>query len=192
MGWPLLLRVSRAIDFGNRVLGRAMILPIFGAVVISAGNAISRKFFDASSNAFLEVQWFLFGLAFLGAAGYVLMVNEHVRIDALANKLGARIRAWIDVVVLTVFVLPLAFLLGELGFELFWNAWVSGEMSYNSGGLPRWPAYACIPLGMAGLGLQAVSEVIRRIGWLRGHLPKPSLSESDLPAFMPGKEGVTS
>lgn len=192
MGWPFLLRASRAIDTGNRLLGRAMVWPILGAVLISAGNAVSRKFFDLSSNAFLEVQWYLFSLAFLGAAGYVLMVDEHVRIDAIAQRLPQRTRAWIDVVVLAGFILPLAILLGDLGFNLFWNAWVTGEMSYNAGGLPRWPAYICIPLGMAALGLQAISELIRRLAWLRGHTHQLSLSEGDLPAFMPEDKGDAS
>lgn len=183
-GWPFLLRISRAVDFCNRSLGRAMVWPILAAVLVSAGNAMSRKFFNLSSNAFLEVQWYCFSLAFLGAAGYVLMVDEHVRIDAVAQRLTKRARAWIDIVALVAFILPLTVLLGKLGFDLFWKAWVSGEMSYNAGGLPRWPVYFCIPLGMASLGLQALSELIRRVAWLRGIVPNPSLSESDLPPFM--------
>ncbi|MBK9021649.1 MAG: TRAP transporter small permease subunit [Sulfuritalea sp.] len=190
--WSSMLRLSAAIDSGNRILGRLTVWPILAAVVISAGNAVSRKFFDLSSNAFLEVQWYLFSLAFLGAAGYVLLVNEHVRIDAVSQRLPKRVRAWIDIVLFAVFVLPLTVLLGDLGFDLFWQTLQSGEMSYNAGGLPRWPAYACIPLGMATLGLQAVSELIRRGAWLRGLVPEPVLSEADLPHFMAEPGGPAS
>jgi len=188
----MLLRFSGAVDFLNRHLGRLMVWPILASVLISAGNAISRKFFDLSSNAFLEVQWYLFSLAFLGAAGYVLLVNEHVRIDAVSQRLPARLRAWIDIGVLGVFVLPLTVMLGKMGFDLAWQAYVMGEMSYNAGGLPRWPAYACIPLGMASLGLQAGSEIIRRGAWLRGLVPHPILTEAALDEFFPESTGAAS
>ncbi|MDH4061050.1 MAG: TRAP transporter small permease subunit [Aquincola sp.] len=163
-----------------------MVWPILAAVLVSAGNALSRKLFDLSSNAFLELQWYLFSAAFLSAAGYVLLVNEHVRIDAVSQRFKPRVRAWLDVVVLAIFVLPLTGVIGALGFHLFEQAWTSGEGSSNAGGLLRWPVYACVPFGMACLGLQALSETIRRLAWLAGRAPHPTLAESALPPFMPG------
>jgi TRAP-type mannitol/chloroaromatic compound transport system permease small subunit len=188
--WATLLGVSAAIDSLNRRMGRAMVLPILIAVLVSAANALSRKFFDLSSNAWLEVQWYLYALSFLGAAGYVLLVNEHVRIDAVSQYLSARTRAGIDLALMLVVVLPMTLMFGEMGFELFWKAWETGEMSYNAGGLTRWPAYACIPLGMALLGLQALSEAIRRAAFLAGKVDAPTLSEDDLPAFLPEQKEV--
>lgn len=183
--WNRLQQLSGAIDGLNRRLGRLMIWPILGAVIVSAGNAMSRKFFGVSSNAFLEIQWYLFGTAFLGAAGYVLLVDEHVRIDAVAQRLPPRIKAWIDIVLLLVFVLPMTVMFGAMGYDVFWAAWLNGEVSSNAGGLVRWPAYLAIPLGMASLGLQAISEIIRRASWLSGVSATPNLTESMLPAFLP-------
>ena len=182
--WKVLLGIGRTIDSVNRRIGRAMIFPILAAVRVSAGNAFSRKLFGLSCNALLELQWYLAALAFLGAAGYVLLVDEHVRIDALAHRFGPRARAWIDLVLLVFFVLPLTVLLGDMGFDLAWQAWQSGEMSHNASGLVRWPAYACIPLGMALLGLQALSETIRRAAFLRGRVPQAHLSEKMLPPLV--------
>jgi TRAP-type mannitol/chloroaromatic compound transport system permease small subunit len=179
--WRMALSLMHAIDAINRRVGRAMVWPILGAVLVSAGNALSRKAFDLSSNAMLELQWYLFGLAFLGAAGYVLLVDEHVRVDAVAQYLSSRVRATVDIALLVACVLPLTALIGWLGWGLTAQAWVSGEVSSNAGGLVRWPAYACIPLGMVLLGAQAVAEVVRRAAWLAGRQPAPSRSEDDLP-----------
>lgn len=189
--WRVAIGIMRAIDATNRRVGRAMVWPILGAVLVSAGNAISRKAFDLSSNAMLELQWYLFGLAFLGAAGYVLLVDEHVRIDAVAQRFTARTRAAIDIIVLLTCVMPLVALLGSMGWTLTAQAWTSGEVSSNAGGLPRWPAYACIPLGMALLGLQAVAETVRRSAWLAGHLNAPTLSEQSLPPLTGTRERAT-
>ncbi len=189
-GWSMLLRLAAGIDTLNRRTGRAMVLPILIAVLVSAANALSRKFFDLSSNAWLELQWYLYALSFLGAAGYVLLVNEHVRIDAVSQFLSARSRAGIDLALMLLVVLPMTLMFGEMGFELFWKAWQTGEMSYNAGGLPRWPVYACIPLGMALLGLQALSEAIRRAAFLAGRVEAPTLCEDDLPAFWPDQKAV--
>lgn len=187
INWAIANRVCRAIDGFNRRIGRLMVWPIFLAVVISAGNALSRKFFDLSSNAMLEIQWYLFSLAFMGSAGYVLMVNEHVRIDALSQRFSARARAWIDMAMLLFALIPLTWVLGSLGFDLFWRAWITGEMSSNAGGLPRWPVYLCIPVGMLLLGLQAVSETLRRAMWLSGASfhANATLKEADLVEFLP-------
>ena len=189
--WRVAIGIMRAIDATNRRVGRAMVWPILGAVLVSAGNAISRKAFDLSSNAMLELQWYLFGLAFLGAAGYVLLVDEHVRIDAVAQRFTARTRAAIDIIVLLACVMPLVTLLGSMGWTLTAQAWTSGEVSSNAGGLPRWPAYACIPLGMGLLGLQAVAETVRRSAWLAGHLNAPTLSEKSLPPLTGPRESAS-
>ena len=179
-----LLMLSRAIDALSRRIGRATVWCILAAVLISAGNAVMRKAFDLSSNAWLEVQWYLYAAAFLLAAGYVLMVDEHVRIDAVAQRFSPRLRAWLDVAALLLFVLPLCAVMVDLGGVYFWNAYVSGERSYNAGGLIRWPVYLCIPAGFALLGLQALSELVKRIDFLRGGRRRAHLVEGDLPEFM--------
>ena len=130
--WRLALAMARGIDGLNRRVGRFMVWPILGAVLVSAGNAFSRKLFDLSSNALLELQWYLFGLAFLCAAGYVLQVDEHVRIDAVAQHVPARGRAVLDLVVFVVFVLPLCVLLGWLGLDLTIEAWRIGGVESNA------------------------------------------------------------
>lgn len=178
-------RLAAAIDAVNRRVGRAVAWLIGASVLISAGNAIVRKALDTSSNAWLEVQWYLFAAAFLGSAGYVLLVDEHVRIDALAQRFPPRVRAAIDAGALVLFVLPLCALMIVLGGELAWNAWVQGEMSYNAGGLPRWPVYACMPAGFALLALQGFSELIKRVVFLRGRRERATTSEADLPP-LPG------
>lgn len=182
MRW--LLALSRAIDRINRWAGRATVLLILGAVVISAGNAIVRKALGTSSNAWLEAQWYLYGAAFLGAAGYVLLVDEHVRIDAVAQRFSPRLRAAVDIVALTLFVLPLCALMIGLGWEFFHKAWVSGETSYNAGGLVRWPVYLTIPVGFALLAAQAVSELIKRIAFLAHRRERVHDSEAVLPPFL--------
>lgn len=180
---PLLV-LSRAIDTLNLLVGRSLIWLIGAAVLISAGNAVVRKALDISSNAWLEAQWYLFAAAFLGAAGYVLLVDEHVRIDALAQRFSLRWRAWLDIGALLLFVLPLCLLMVLLGGDLAHVAWRDGEMSYNASGLPRWPVYACIPIGFGLLGLQAVSELIKRVDYLRGGRSSPASAESDLPPYL--------
>lgn len=181
-----LVALSGAIDALNRRVGRAVAWLIGASALISAGNAVVRKALDASSNAWLEAQWYLYAAAFLGAAGYVLLVDEHVRIDAVAQRFAPRTRAAVDIVVLLLFVLPLCALIVVLGSALAWNAWVHGEMSYNAGGLPRWPVYACMPAGFALLALQAVSELIKRVAFLRGERDRPTTTEADLPPFLGG------
>jgi TRAP-type mannitol/chloroaromatic compound transport system permease small subunit len=182
----LLNALSTAIDALNRRVGRSLVWLVLASVLISAGNAISRKAFDLSSNAWLEAQWYLYAAAFLGASGYVLMVDEHVRIDAVAQRFSPRLRAWLDIVALLLFVLPLCGLMVTLGGAFTWRAWEIGEMSYNAGGLVRWPVYACIPVGFGLLALQAVSELIKRVGFLRGERERATTSEADLPPIMSG------
>lgn len=183
---PSLLRLSTAIDTLNRKVGRLCIWLILASILISAANAWMRKLFDASSNAWLEIQWYLYATAFLLAAGYTLLVNEHVRIDAISQHFSERARAWIDLLSFVLLVLPFCGLLIYLGYELFWRAWVSGEMSHNAGGLIRWPAYLALPVGFLLLFLQVVSEVIKRGAWLAGRRAHAYDSEADLPPLRVG------
>lgn len=169
----ILLRLSRLIDVTNRLLGRLTPWLVFAAVLISASNAVARKALNLSSNAFLEVQWYLFAAVFLLGAGYVLLENAHVRIDVLAGKLSMRARNWIDVVGILVFLLPLCGFMITLSWPYVWQAYVSGEISQNYGGLIRWPVYALVPLGFGLLGLQALSELIKRLAFLTGAGPNP-------------------
>lgn len=179
-----LIALSTAIDALNRRVGRSLVWLVLASVLISAGNAVLRKAFNVSSNAWLEVQWYLYAAAFLGASGYVLMVDEHVRIDAVAQRFSPRLRAALDVAALLLFVLPLCALMVVLGGEFALRAWRLGEMSYNAGGLVRWPVYACIPVGFGLLALQALSELIKRIAFLRGARDRPTTSEADLPPLL--------
>jgi TRAP-type mannitol/chloroaromatic compound transport system permease small subunit len=158
-----------------------MAWPIAGAIAVSAANAVSRKFFGVSSNAWLEIQWHLFALASLGCAGYVLLVNEHVRVDVWSSRCSARTRAWIDLAALALCALPMTAVIGVLSAELFVRRFASGEIYVNAGGLPVWPIVAAMPLSMALLALQCLSEAVRRIAFLRGVAAKPELEEADLP-----------
>jgi TRAP-type mannitol/chloroaromatic compound transport system permease small subunit len=178
-----LLRWAHRIDVINRHIGRAMAWPVLGAIVVSAGNAISRKFFGVSSNAWLEVQWHLFAVSSLGCAGYVLLVNEHVRVDVWSSRCSERTRAWVDVAGLLGCALPMTVVVGVLATELFARRLASGEIYVNAGGLPVWPIVLAMPLGLALLALQCLSELVRRIAYLRGALSKPVLDESDLPPW---------
>lgn len=166
-----LLRFTRAIDAVNRAVGWLAMWLILAATLISAGNAIVRRAFGTSSNAWLEVQWYLFAAVFMLGGGYAFLRNAHVRIDFVSSKLSARTRNWIDVVGIVVFVLPLCVMMIKLGWPLFERAWASGEMSSNAGGLVRWPVYLLIPVGFALLALQSISELIKRVAFLVGAGP---------------------
>ncbi len=171
----ILLSLSRAIDAVSRFFGRFIIWLVLAAALISAANAIARKAFNIGSNAFLEIQWYLFGAVFLLGAGYTLLQNAHVRIDVLAGKLSMRTRMYIDIGGILVFLLPMCWFMIEFAWPVVVGAYVSGEMSSNSGGLIRWPVYALVPLGFALLGLQAISELIKRFAFLQGKAPNPLL-----------------
>jgi TRAP-type mannitol/chloroaromatic compound transport system permease small subunit len=175
--------ISRAIDTLNRWIGRATVWLILASILISAGNALMRKAFALSSNFWLDVQWQLYGAAFLCAAGYVLLVDEHVRIDAFAHRFSPSLRAWLDMAVLLLFVLPLCVLMVDMGGSYFWRAWQSGEGSFNAGGTVRWLVILCIPVGFGLLGLQGVSELIKRAAFLLGRRERQALSEEDMPEF---------
>jgi TRAP-type mannitol/chloroaromatic compound transport system permease small subunit len=144
---------------------------LLATTLISASNAIIRKVFNISSNAFLEIQWYLFAAVFMLGSGYAFLKNAHVRIDFISSKFSARGRNIVDVIGIIVFVFPLCYLMVKLSWPVFENAWVSGEMSSNAGGLVRWPVYGVIPLGFTILALQAVSELIKRVAFLTGNGP---------------------
>jgi TRAP-type mannitol/chloroaromatic compound transport system permease small subunit len=177
-----LLRVSRLIDGLNERIGRVMYWLVLVAVIVSAGNAISRKLFNISSNAYLELQWYLFSALFLFCAGYTLLRNEHVRIDVVAGRFSARTQAWIDIFGTVFFLLPMAVLFIWLSWPIFIRTFVHGEISTNAGGLLIWPARLMVPVGFALLTLQGLSELIKRIAFLAGRGPDPMLRVDPLAA----------
>ena len=166
-----LLRIAHLIDALNERIGRAVSWLILLTVLISAGNAVMRKTFDLSSNAFLEIQWYLFAAVFLLAAAYTLKRNEHVRIDIITGRFGKRTQAWIDIVGGLLFLLPMACIILYFSWPFFLNAFLSREWSSNPGGLILWPAKLLVPAGFFLLLLQGLSEIIKRIGFLLGLEP---------------------
>ena len=189
-----LLSLSRLIDRGTEWIGRWLAWLVLAAVLISALNAAVRKLFNTSSNAYLEIQWYLFAAVFLLAAGYTMLRQEHVRIDVISGHFSKRTQIWIDVVGLTCFVLPLVYVVIHLSLPLAVRAYVMNEYSSNAGGLIRWPVFALLPLGFALLGIQAISELIKRIAFLRGLIPDPTRklqaksAEEELAEFLLQKE----
>lgn len=168
-----LLKFSAFIDTQNERIGRIVIWAVLLAVLVSAANAIVRKAFNVSSNAFLELQWYLFSAIFLLCAGYTLLRNEHIRIDVITGRLSARTQNWIDVFGIIFFLLPMSVLVLWLSWPVFVSAWVSGEHSSSAGGLLVWPARLMVPVGFALLTLQGCSELIKRIAFLRGLIANP-------------------
>jgi TRAP-type mannitol/chloroaromatic compound transport system permease small subunit len=166
-----LLQISRLIDGFSSLIGKLAMWLILAATLISAGNAIIRKVFGTSSNAWLEIQWYLFAAVFMLGGGYAFLRNSHVRIDFISSKFSARGRNWVDIGGILIFLFPLCYMMATLGWPLLVNAYNSGEMSSNAGGLIRWPVYALIPVGFAILALQGVSELIKRIAFLSGNGP---------------------
>jgi TRAP-type mannitol/chloroaromatic compound transport system permease small subunit len=169
----MLLTVSRAIDALNERIGRVILWLVLAMVLVSSANAVSRYLLNMSSNAWLELQWYLFAMVFLLCAGYALLHNEHIRIDVVSSHVSRRTQMWIDVFGTVFFLLPVAITIMWLSWPIFVNAWVSGEMSSNAGGLIRWPARLMIPVGFFLLTLQGVSELIKRVAFLRGLIPDP-------------------
>jgi len=174
------LLISRGIDRLNQSVGLFTTWLILATTLISAGNAIVRKAFDSSSNALLEIQWYLFAAVFLLGAGYGFLKNAHVRIDFISSMLTARARNWIDVGGILLALFPFCFLCIYLSWPLFMQAYISGEMSSNAGGLIRWPVYALVPLGFGLLMLQGVSELIKRLSFLTGAGEDPLSSEDTM------------
>ena len=190
----LLLPLSRLIDRLSEFIGRWVAWLVLAAVLVSAANAISRKTLNLSSNAFLEVQWYLFAAVFLLASGYTMLRQEHVKIDVLSGRFSKRTQIWIDIIGLALFVLPFVVYIIKLAMPLVINAYVTGEMSQNAGGLIRWPVYALLPIGLALLGLQALSELIKRFAFLQGLIPDPTVkgsgktAEEELAEFLKQQE----
>ena len=169
----LLLAISRAIDALNERVGRTVFWLVLIMVLVSSGNAVSRYLLNASSNAWLELQWYLFAGVFLLGSGYTLLHHEHIRIDVVSSRLSHRTRIWIDIFGTVFFLLPMSIIILSLSWPIFMNAWVSNEMSSNAGGLIRWPARLLVPTGFLLLTLQGISELIKRIAFLRGLIPDP-------------------
>ena len=177
-----LLALSRAIDALNERVGRLVYWLIVIMVLISTANPVSRYALNMASNAWLEMQWYLFAAVFLLAAGYTLLHNEHIRIDVVSGTFSRRTRLWIDVFGTVFFLLPMSLYIMWSSWEPFMNAWTSGEISSSAGGLIRWPARLMIPVGFFLLSLQGFSELIKRIAQLRGLIPD-TLEKPDDPAI---------
>lgn len=168
-----LLAVSRGIDALNEHIGRLVYWCVLIMVLVSAANATSRYALNMASNAWLELQWYLFAVVFLLCAGYTLLHNEHIRIDVVSSHLSRRAQIWIDVFGIVAFLLPMTLFITWLSWPIFMNAWTSGEISGSAGGLIRWPARLLVPVGFFLLSLQGVSELIKRIAFLRGLIADP-------------------
>lgn len=176
-----LLALSRGIDRLNEAIGKIVMWAILVAVLISAANALVRKIFSTSSNAWLEAQWYLFGAAFLLAAAYTLKQNEHIRIDIVYGMFSRRVQHWIDLAGHTLFLLPFSTLMVYYLWPYTMKAIRSGEYSSNAGGLIIWPAKALLLAGFVLLMAQAISEIIKKIAVMRGDIedPTPFLSAHD-------------
>jgi TRAP-type mannitol/chloroaromatic compound transport system permease small subunit len=157
-----LLAVSGVIDAVNERFGRIANWCVLLACLISAGNALVRYGFSDSSNAWLEIQWYMFGAMFLLAAGYALKHGEHVRVDVFYSKMSPRTQAWVDVVGTVLFLMPMAVIIAWLSIPMVVNSYHIQEHSSDAGGLLRWPIKIMIPLGFALLALQGVAEIIKK------------------------------
>jgi TRAP-type mannitol/chloroaromatic compound transport system permease small subunit len=175
-----LLSLAHLIDHLNELVGRLVYWLILIMVLVSAGNAISRKLFSLSSNAFLEIQWYLYSAVFLLAAAYTLKRNEHVRIDVLSSRFGRRAQAWIDLFGDVFFLLPMTIVMLYYAWPFFADSFTSKEWSSNPGGLIIWPAKALIPLGFILLLLQGIAEIIKRLGFLMDREPPEPPAHSPL------------
>ncbi|MBB1601634.1 TRAP transporter small permease subunit [Variovorax sp. UMC13] len=174
-----LMKLSRAIDWLNAQVGKYAIWIILASTAISTLNAIVRKVFNTSSNAYLEVQWYLFAWSFLIAAGFTLLHREHVRIDVLNSRLSKRTQMWIDILGFALFLTPLCLVVLYYTVPMLISQYQSGEMSGNSGGLIRWPVWLALPVGFTLLLLQGWSELIKRVAFLRGDGPDPTLKAGE-------------
>lgn len=170
-----LLKLSNAIDWLNAQVGKWVIWLILASTVISAINAMVRKAFNTSSNAYLEVQWYLFAAAFLLAAGYTLLHGEHVKIDVVSSRLSKRKQIWIDIFGYVFFLAPMCLVILYYAVPFFLQGYRSGEVSSNAGGLVRWPVYLLMPAGFILLLLQGLSELIKRVAFLQGLIPDPTV-----------------
>jgi TRAP-type mannitol/chloroaromatic compound transport system permease small subunit len=169
-----LLSLSRAIDALNERLSVIADWLVFLSCLVSAGNAFSRYGFSVSSNAWLEIQWYMFGALVMLGASYTLKKNEHVRVDIVYGNLPTRYQIIIDIFGGILFLLPATLILAYLSWPIFENSWKLHEYSANAGGLLRWPIKIFLPVGFALLSLQGLSELIKRVAMLTGHM-KPDL-----------------
>ncbi len=169
-----LLGFCRTIDWFSEKIGRLTLWLVLGSVLISAGNAIVRKAFSSSSNALLEIQWYLFTAVFLLGSGYTMLRQGHVKIDVVLGRFSKRTQIKVEMFGILFFLMPFVYSVVKEVWPLVVNAYQSGEMSENSGGLIRWPVYALVPIGFSLLGLQGISEFIKRLGFLLGHCGDPT------------------
>jgi len=169
-----LLRLSGLIDGLNERVGRAIYWLILAAVLVSAGNATVRYVFDTSSNAWLELQWYLFSAVFILCAGYTLKQNQHIRIDIVFGRYPKRVQLWIDILGSLFCLLPMTLVIMALSWPIFVDSFLRQEMSLNAGGLIKWPFKLIVPVGFFLLALQGISEIIKRIGFLMGLAPDPA------------------
>ena len=163
-----LLALSRLIDRLTDAFARIAEVAVIASCFISAGNAVIRYGFDFSSNAWLEIQWYLFGACVMLGAAQVLRVNEHVRVDVLYGRYPVKAKVWVDLLGLVFFLVPVMCAMLWFSVPLLLRMFESGEVSGNAGGLIRWPAMALLPIGFGLVLLQGVSEIVKRIGWLAG------------------------
>lgn len=168
-----LLSLSSAIDKLNYWVGRTVMWLVLLMVLVSAGNALIRKIFNTSSNAYLEAQWYLFAAVFLLGAAYTMLHQGHVRIDVIISRFSRPTQVKIEIFGIVFFLFPLVYFVIVEIFPILVQAYKTGEMSENAGGLIRWPVYALVPIGFFLLGLQGLSELIKRIGFLKGLCPDP-------------------
>ncbi|MCE9569471.1 MAG: TRAP transporter small permease subunit [Rhodocyclales bacterium] len=169
-----MLKMSQLIDGLNERIGRNLMWLVLFAVIISAVNAVVRKAFDMSSNAFLEIQWYLFAAVVMLGSAYTMLRQGHVKIDVIVGRFSKRTQIIVECLGIVFFLFPFVYKVNELVWPLVIQAYHSGEMSQNAGGLIRWPVYALVPAGFILLGLQGLSELIKRIGFLKGLAVDPT------------------
>lgn len=175
----ILLALSRAIDAVNERVGRLVYWCVLIMVLVSSINATLRYSLNIASNAWLELQWYLFAAVFLLCAGYTLLHNEHIRIDVVSSRLSRRAQIWIDILGTALFLLPVSGYITWLSWPIFVNAWTLNEISMNAGGLIRWPVRLLVPVGFFLLTAQGVSELIKRVAYLKGLIPDPVEKHQD-------------
>lgn len=168
-----ILAACRLIDAISERIGKFVYWLLLAAVLISSTNAIVRKAFNMSSNAYLEAQWYLFAAVFMLGAGYVFLHDQHVRIDIVSSRLKRKTQVWIDVIGITVFLIPLCIVVAKMALPSVLLSIQTQEVSANPGGLIRWPLYLLVPIGFSLLCMQALSELFKRIAFLTGHAPDP-------------------
>jgi TRAP-type mannitol/chloroaromatic compound transport system permease small subunit len=165
-----LLSISRVIDMINRQIGKKVAWLILLAVIVATVNAIIRKLFNVSSNAWLELQWMLFGAVFLMCASWTLQVKEHIRIDIVNSMLSKRVQRWIDLIGHTLFLMPFCLLIVYHSWPFFLRSYAINEQSLSAGGLAQWPAKGLVVVGFVMLTFQGVSEIIKQVAIMRGDL----------------------